>query len=107
LEYHSDNDWNPNMGGLVVENVWEGEIIIGGDLRVTGCNAGSSVGASGGQSAVVSIVSGLCAIPLRTAVACARAHHHCRFSGGGDVHTHTHTYSERRRDARRLRVGRD
>jgi hypothetical protein len=90
LEYHSDNDWNPNMGGLVVENVWEGEIIIGGDLRVTGCNAGSSVGASGGQSAVVSIVSGLCATPLRTAVACARAHHHCRFSGGGDVHTHTH-----------------
>ncbi|ELR12403.1 uncharacterized protein ACA1_374720 [Acanthamoeba castellanii str. Neff] len=52
-----NDGWRPNMGGLVVENVWEGEIIIGGDLRVTGCNAGSSVEGSGGQSAVVSIVS--------------------------------------------------
>jgi anaerobic glycerol-3-phosphate dehydrogenase len=63
--FQVNDGWRPNMGGLVVENVWEGEIIIGGDLRVTGCNAGSSVEGSGGQSAVVSIVSGLCAIPLR------------------------------------------
>ncbi len=62
------NGGPPNMGGLVVENVWEGEIIIGGDLRVTGCNAGSSVEGSGGQSDVVSMVSGLCAALFRTAV---------------------------------------
>ena len=68
MSFQVDDYWNPTMGGLVVENVWEGEIIIGGDLRVTGCNAGSSVEGSGGQSAIISMVSGLCAALFRTAV---------------------------------------
>jgi hypothetical protein len=47
-------------GGLVVYGTWEAEVVIGGDLRLTGCSGGNSVGGGGGLPALaVGIVGSL------------------------------------------------
>jgi hypothetical protein len=45
------------FAGLVAENVWNGEIVIGGDLRVGPCHAGTGTGGDSVTSAVFGSLS--------------------------------------------------
>jgi hypothetical protein len=39
-----------NLGGLILENLWDGEVIVGGDINISGCDGGDSADSSGGDA---------------------------------------------------------
>jgi hypothetical protein len=41
---------NGELGGLLLENLWDGEVIVGGDINIRGCDGGDSTDSSGGDA---------------------------------------------------------
>jgi hypothetical protein len=44
------NTFGGELGGLLLENLWDGEVIVGGDINIRGCDGGDSADSSGGDA---------------------------------------------------------
>jgi hypothetical protein len=46
----SSNTFGVQLGGLILENLWDGEVIVGGDINIRGCDGGDSADSNGGNA---------------------------------------------------------